>query len=332
MITHCQDSIFIGPGTLLKADHGETAVGSLPALTQSILLREGELLLLHKERKIGKSAEIDKNEKTTKPAFISCTLPEALDFVETGHSVYFDDGKVGGEVIARTKDELTIRITKTKPQGSKLRSDKGINFPDSNLQVFGLTEKDKEDLKFVAKHADIACLSFVNTPEDVMQLIQELEKLGKKDELGIVLKIETKLGFDNLTRIILEAMKAPKVGVMLARGDLAIEVGWRKMGAIQKEILGICNASHVPVIWATQVLESLAKKGLPSRSEITDAVNATKADCIMLNKGPHIVSTIEMLNEIIENSQEYQIGNAPLLPKMQKISIKPRDPMLPMVT
>ncbi len=322
VVTHSQDSIFIRPGTILKADHGETSVGKLPAIAQSIVLRPGDTLILKKERIVGHPSKLDEEGHQITPAEISCTLPEALDFVEVGHEVFFDDGKISGIVSGRDDDSLTLKIKKCKKSGAKLRADKGINFPDSNLQVFGLTEKDREDLEFVVEHSDIACLSFVNTPEDVKQLLTELERLNALDKIGIVLKIETKLGYDNLSRIILEAMKAPRIGVMLARGDLAIEVGWKNMGAIQKEILGLCNASHIPLIWATQVLEGLAKKGLPSRAEITDTVNATKADCIMLNKGPHILSAIELLNEIIESSEVYQIKNAPMLPRMEKISLQ----------
>lgn len=217
-------------------------------------------------------------------------------------------------------DKLIVRIIHAKSKGSKLKADKGINFPDSNLKISGLTAKDKEDLKFIAKHADVVNFLFVNRQEDVKDMLKELEGLGVKDKLGIILKIETQKGEDNLTRILFEAMKSNRIGVMFARGDLAIEAGWNRIGSIQKEMLAICNACHVSVVLATQVLENLAKKGLPSRSKITDDVSAAKADCVMLNKGQHIVEAIKLLNQLIESSEIYEDNNAPMLPKLKKIS------------
>lgn len=106
---------------------------------------------------------------------------------------------------------------------------------------------------------------------------------------------------------------------MIARGDLALETGWSAMGSIQREILKMCNATHVPVVWATQVMEKLAKKGYPSRAEITDAVNSAKAECVMLNKGAYILKAIEVLDQIVESSERYQVKNAPMLPMLEKL-------------
>ncbi len=104
---------------------------------------------------------------------------------------------------------------------------------------------------------------------------------------GVVLKIETRLAFEHLPRLLLTAMRRRRVGVMIARGgDLAVEVGYERMAELQEETLCLCEAAHLPVIWATQVLEQLATTGLPSRAEISDAAMAERAECVMLNKGP----------------------------------------------
>ena len=105
-----------------------------------------------------------------------------------------------------------------------------------------------------------------------------------------MLKIETRRGFENLPAMLLEAMKSPRCAVMIARGDLAVECGFERMAEVQEEILWLCEAAHVPVIWATQVLETLAKEGVPSRAEVTDAAMAHRAECVMLNKGPYIAA------------------------------------------
>ena len=112
-------------------------------------------------------------------------------------------------------------------------------------------------------------------------------------------------------------MKVKKVGVMIARGDLAVETGWDQIGTIQREILSVCNAAHIPVVWATQVLENLAKKGLPSRSEITDAVQSIKADCVMLNKGRYINDAISLLDIILKDQEKYNDKNEEQLPVLK---------------
>src|SRR5690606_5997151 len=129
---------------------------------------------------------------------------------------------------------------------------------------------------------------------DVAALLEELKKLNAN--LGIVLKIETSEAFRNLPSILLKAMENYPIGVMIARGDLAIETGWKNFAIIQEEIIQICDAAHLPDIWATQVLENLTKKGIPTRAEITDAAMAQRATCVMLNKGPYLEQTVKMLD------------------------------------
>jgi pyruvate kinase len=93
---------------------------------------------------------------------------------------------------------------------------------------------------------------------------------------------------------------------MIARGDLAVEIGFERMAEVPRQILALCEAAHVPSIWATQVLENLAKTGTPSRAEITDAAAGQRADCVMLNKGPYILSAIEVLDDILVRMREVQ--------------------------
>jgi hypothetical protein len=113
--------------------------------------------------------------------------------------------------------------------------------------------------------------------------------------------------------MLLAALAGPAAGVMIARGDLAVECGYERLAEVQEEILGACEAAHVPVVWATQVLETLAKTGLPSRAEITDAAMGGRAECVMLNKGPHIVDAMRTLDDILRRMQSHQAKKRPLL-------------------
>jgi len=247
---------------------------------------------------------------------IGCTLPEVFDRVEIGQRVWLDDGKFGGHIERATSDEIVIAITDVRPGGAKLKAGKGINFPDTDLRLDALTAKDLADLDFVAKHADIVNLSFVRDPADVERLQAELEARDAAD-VGVVLKIENAAAFEHLPELLLAAMRSRKVGVMIARGDLAVEVGFERLAEVQEEILWACEAAHVPVIWATQVLDTLARTGQPSRAEITDAAMSDRAECVMLNKGPHITDAIHTLDSILTRMQHHQHKKGSLLRRLQ---------------
>jgi pyruvate kinase len=143
-------------------------------------------------------------------------------------------------------------------------------------------------------------------------LQQQLRRLGG-GHLGIILKIETRHAFEQLPQLLLAGMRSARLGVMIARGDLAVECGYERLAEIQEEILWICEAAHVPVIWATQVLENLAKAGIPSRAEVTDAAMSERAECVMLNKGPHIVEAVQALDSILSRMQAHQSKKRALL-------------------
>jgi pyruvate kinase len=128
-----------------------------------------------------------------------------------------------------------------------------------------------------------------------------------------VLKIETQRAPARLPAILLAAMRHDRIGVMIARGDLAIEVGYQRLAEAQEEILWICEAAHCPAIWATQVLDHLAKEGTPSRAEITDAAMGHRAECVMLNKGPYIVEAMGVLDDILRRMDSHQSKKSSML-------------------
>ena len=255
------------------------------------------------------------------PARVPCTLPEIFPDLKPGERIWFDDGKIGGIIEGVSAEEVFVRIVRAKAGGSKLRAAKGINLPDSNLKIRGLTDADVHNLPFIVRQADMVALSFLREPQDVADLQQKLGKLGAGN-LGIVLKIETRQALASLPAILLNAMKSFPVGVMIARGDLAVECGFDLLAEAQEEILLLCEASHVPVIWATQVLENLNKEGLPSRAEISDAAMSVRAECVMLNKGPHITETLKMLHGILKRAEGRQSKKKTFLQKLNSPTLE----------
>ena len=257
----------------------------------------------------------DTNGTVIEPARIPCSLPEVFRDARPGERILFDDGKIGGIIRRVEPDLIEVTITQAGLRGGKLRPDKGINLPDTALHLPALTAKDLEDLDFAATAADMVGFSFVRTPDDLGHLQHELAARGAQ-RVGIVLKIETRQGFENLPRLLLAGLRTPPLGVMVARGDLAVELGFERMAEVQEEILWLCEAAHVPVIWATQVLESLTKKGAPSRAEVTDAAMSGRAECVMLNKGPYVVDAVRFLHDVLHRMEDHQQKKRAMLRKL----------------
>lgn len=269
--------------------------GKKGKIKDSIQVRVGEYILLSKELNYTQENEVSgkrkKREKT-----VQVLLKEVVDDAQVGDRVLFDDGMIKSVVIEKNENALKLKITECyKP---KIGSHKGINLPHTKLNLPALTEKDISDLPFACANADIIGYSFVRSESDVQKLYSELEKYNS-EHLGVVFKIENQEAFENLPEILLRGMERSKIGVMIARGDLAVEIGFERISEVQNQILWICEAAHVPVIWATQVLENLAKTGIPTRAEISDAALSAQAECVMLNKGPSILTAIQVLNNIL---------------------------------
>ena len=226
--------------------------------------------------------------------------------------MWFDDGKIGAIVTGSRTNELTLKINHVPPTGARLHSAKGINLPDTKLPIAALTAQDEKDLITAVAIADIINVSFVRSAADVELVLKRLEALGAA-QVGIVLKIETVAGFACLPEVLLAAMRSERVGVMIARGDLAIEAGYERMAEVQEEILWVCEGAHLPVIWATQVLDQMARTGRPSRAEVTDAAFAARAECIMLNKGPYIVQAMATLLNINSRMRDHHHKKQSLL-------------------
>ncbi len=254
-------------------------------------LREQEQFLL-----VETKTDFDKKEKV-----IGCTLPGVVKDLQIGDRVLFDDGLYEA-IVEKVHGEMAqlrlIRASSAKPM---IKPEKGINFPDTDMSVKSLTEFDKSVIPFARANADLVGFSFVRHPEDVAEL-QNLMRLEDGSPLPLVLKIETFEAVQNLPALLLQGMQAPVFGVMIARGDLAVEIGFERLSEIQEEILWICEAAHVPVIWATQVLESQNKSGIATRSEVTDAARAAHAECVMLNKGKHLLAVLASLRDILHRS------------------------------
>ncbi len=254
-----------------------------------------------------------------------CTVPSILDLLEIDTPVYIDDGKIRTRVVdphypvADGQLGLLLEVMNVSPKGVKLKPEKGLNFPHTDLPLSPLTEKDLSDLDFVAVHADIVGYSFVQRPADIELLQQELAKRAgaRQSPLPIVAKIETAIAVANLPELMIYAAGKQSFGVMIARGDLAVEIGYSRLAEIQEEILWLCEAAHIPVIWATQVLESLVKDGIPSRGEMTDAAMAERAECVMLNKGPFVVAAIAILDDVLTHMEADQLKKTPQLRALQ---------------
>ena len=315
-LAECDQTAYLVQETRLKRSRKDpeprtSDLYDLPCQEGTLHLTRGSLMRL--TRQVVQPSDFKRRGSRHQPVpSIPCTLPEIFEQVSVGERIWFDDGRIGGVIRGIEPDWLEVEITHARDSGEKLAGDKGINLPDSQLCLPALTEKDIKDLGEVAKEADLVGLSFVQHASDVETLRHCLGELGKPN-LGIILKIETRRAFENLPELMFSAMAGKAAGIMIARGDLAVECGYERLAEVQEELLWAAEAAHMPVIWATQVLETLAKTGLPSRAEITDAAMGERAECVMLNKGPHITEAMKTLDDILRRMQTHQSKKRPLL-------------------
>lgn len=308
LVLQLSKTAYLTNGLKLEARRGRrkadvAVVGGVSPQPGRIRLRPGSWIRLR--HGLTPEPEVGTDHPRSAVASIAVTSPEVLGRVQPGDRVWFDEGKIGGIVKARSAEGVRVRVDHSPDGGAWLRQDMGINMPDTDLALPPLTARDRSDLRFIVKHADVVGYSFVQSSDDVDALRQELARLGRP-RMGLVLKIETRRAFEQLPEILLSALRSGPTAVMVARGDLAVEVGFERLAEVQEEILWLCEAAHLPTIWATQVLEGLAKNGIPSRAEVTDAAMGERAECVMLNKGPYLVEALRALDSIIRRMQAHQ--------------------------
>jgi len=275
-----------GPKCRIETVHGP----------DKIRLRRGDEFALVKEaHKSDKDGEI----------LATITFPEILDSLKVGSEVSINDGKIGARVVSVKAGKVELTVHRVPAGGARLKPEKGVNFPNAELHLPPLTQDDFLALDFVAEHADLIGFSFVQHPADVALLDRELIRRRPDGPLlPIMLKIETRLGVQNLPQLIVEAAGRRPLAVMIARGDLAVELGFGRMSEMQEEILWLCDAAHVPVIWATQV--NFVSEGGPTRAEATDAAMSQRAECVMLNKGPYLVEAVVFPKDVLKRMERHQ--------------------------
>lgn len=231
-------------------------------------------------------------------AFINYkTLPSE---VKKGDAILLDDGKKRLAVVSVSGDEIVCRVI----VGGEIKNRRGVNLPGVSLKISSLTEKDKKDIPFGVKHrVDYVALSFVRHASDVKELRAIL--LKAKSTAKIIAKIETQEAIDNIDAIIMEAD-----GIMVARGDLAVEVPAENVPIYQKMIIKKCNAAGKPVIVATQMMESMIKSPVPTRAEVSDVANSVLdgADAVMLSEesalGEYPVEAVSMMSKVAEMAEK----------------------------
>ena len=303
------DTTYVETGTALSCHGDMTRVGELARIPQYHLLRAGDTLVADPRARPGRAVASRAARVRPDRLHVRGRLRRSQSRPAGQPRRREDDRRHRSR---RPTSELHVRITSAAPRGSRLRAEKGINLPDTDLPAEAVSDADLPLLEVAAAHADMLGVSFLRHERDVDDVHRYLNRV-RAERLGLILKIETNAAFTRLPEILLHAMRSPLVGVMIARGDLAVEVGYERLAEVQEEILWLCEAAHLPVIWATEVLDQLARTGQPSRAEITDAAMGQRAECVMLNKGPHVDDAIVVLDDILRRMSRHQRKKTPLL-------------------
>jgi len=306
----CDHSLYLTGGLRVDWRRGSRRIakGRIGALPRE----PGELHLSRDDRFV--LTEPGRRVSPRHPVLV-CPERGLLSQLKRGERVVLDDGKVVALVESTAATGVTCRVTAVSKSPLRLRSGKGLAFPDSRISLPTLGADDDASLSFAMEHADGVGVSFVNTGRDVERIVARL-RAEAKPGFGMVLKLETKGAIRNLPGILFEALRYRPAGLMIARGDLAVEASFEHLAELQEEILGFGEASHLPVIWATQVLDTLAHSGVPTRAEMTDAAMSMRAECVMLNKGPYVAEATRMLAGLIRDMEPRQFKKRSLFSRL----------------
>lgn len=307
----CARSLYITQGLALEWRRGRRwlergCIGAIPREPCDVLLDRNDRFILNESGRANAAERL--------PALM-CPEPGVLRQVKRGERVVLDDGRIVAVVESGGADGLICRVTQTAKSPARLRSGKGLAFPDSHVSLAALAPEDETALKFAIEFADGVDVSFVNSRRDVDRIVKRLHA-DAAPGFGLVLKLETQGAIRNLPAILFAALRYRPAGLMIARGDLAVEASFEQLAELQEEILGFGEACHLPVIWATQVLDSLAHTGVPTRAEMTDAAMAMRAECVMLNKGPFVAEATRMLARVIRDMEPRQYKKRALFTKL----------------
>ena len=266
-------------------------------------IRVGKMMdggvLIHKgQRLVLTSEEIEYSDRHR----VHISYPTLADDVSPGNRILVDDGLLELEIVGTDGGDVITEVV----VGGPLRSRKGVNLPHIRTSTPSMTEKDIEDLAFgLSMDVDIVALSFVRTKEDVMSLCDRIEQADKK--VAVVAKIEKPEAVENI-----DAILAHTDAVMVARGDLGIEMALSRVPEAQKMIIRKCLAAAKPVITATQMLESMIDNPRPTRAEASDVANAVLdgSDAVMLSGetavGKHPAKVVEAMDKIVREAEAYQ--------------------------
>lgn len=254
-----------------------------------ITLQEGDEITLTTEEVVGTKQKIYIN------------YDHLHEDVKPGNVILIDDGLIGLEVLSVNGQEIHCKVT----NGGELGERKGVNVPNVPIQLPSITEKDIEDIRFgISEEFDFIAASFVRSADAIRQIRALLDEAGS--QMKIIAKIESQEGLDNLDSIIDEAD-----GIMVARGDLGVEVEARRLPHLQREIIEKCNFHGKLVITATQMLDSMIRNPRPTRAEVTDVANAVEngTDAVMLSgetaNGKYPVEAAETMASIVEYSEQF---------------------------
>ena len=268
-------------------------------------IRIGELSEPQIEIFAGNDIQITTEDITGNDKIISTSYKNLQRDAEVGDLILINDGLIRLRIKSKKENSIVCEIE----NGGILSPRKGMNLPGMKLSTPSLTDKDFEDLNFLKdKPVDYIALSFVRKSEDIIQLKEWLIKNGKSTP--VIAKIEKKEAIDAFDSILNSAD-----GIMVARGDLGVELSPAKVPVIQKEIIKRCNETGKLVITATQMLESMINSPIPTRAEAADVANAVwdGTDVVMLSGetsvGKHPVETVKMMHEIVINAEQHSISN-----------------------
>lgn len=272
-------------------------------LRQYISVQNGDHIKLSTQCTQATDCVYGLNKELITPATLPLSQIDINAIANVGDQIILSKGNIKGIILSKTEWDMKVLIKQTHKKKSKIFADSHVSIPNRLIeeQEYKINTK---LINAIKDAVDMIGISGLQSHKNIISFFDESQLLAN-EEVGLVVHIDSQRSWSDLPLIMIEAMRHKKIGIMVDRENIAMDVGADRAVEIKDQILWLCEAAHVPVIWSTNILENLTKSGIAKPAEITDAAKAARTECVMLSDGPFIIDAVNMLSNILVKMEQH---------------------------
>lgn len=280
-------------------------------LKNFINIKSGDHIILSTQTLQANACKYGNNRELITPAILPVTNVNLNEVTNVGDRIILSKGHVKGIILSKSDHEIKVLIKQTHKPKSKIYANSPITVPDSNM-AYKAFDFDPNLVESIIDKVDIIGIAGLQSHKDVSSFLDNSDILNL-NKLGLIIHIDSNKAWLDLPMILIEALRHQKVGVMIDREQIGMDVGADRAVEVKDQILWLCESAHIPVIWSTNVLDNLIQSGISKPAEITDAAKAARTECVMLQDGPHVVEAVKLISTILLKMEQHSFKKKNLM-------------------